>query len=290
MTDQEIVHILVSHQKISDDVQLTKLTDTTYKLADLTNVRIHAVKVVPANVGRGIRGILQAYCRTKQIEELMQPVTDIVHEKDYVIALLDWIDGDSLKGVNRNLLPKFFTKLREWHEKNINADAIYSPYTNEKYESIDDFVVAEATFHLKSAKLADFQKQSIDLLSGLRYGFITVLHGDIHPGNIQFDGNRFTLLDPEYVHCGINLLDLDYIEYDVLPEEETPWWAIVKEAKQSLHAYFAKDTKTRYYTGEIMQSVKTLNLLRSISNSLIYKTGNTEQVVEQYRKFLQTTE
>ena len=224
MKKDEIAEILVSHRKTSSNVEVFSLTDTTFKVADNDNMRHYAVKVIKKNQGRGTRGISQAYFRSRQINDLVQKVTDLILIEDCVIALLEWIDGESLKDVNRNLLPDFFAVLRGWHEKNINAGSIYSPYTDQEYESIDAFIAAEVAYHLNMANLATLESKCIASISGLNYGYATILHGDMHPGNVLFNGSRFVLLDPEYVHCGINLLDLDYIECRRSTEEDPPWW------------------------------------------------------------------
>lgn len=249
-------------------------------------MRRYAVKVIHKKQGRGTRGIMLAYHRSEQIEDLIQPVTDLIQIDDCVIALLDWIHGKSLKEVSRDLLPNFFSLLRDWHNKNINAGSIYSTYTDQEYESINEFIEAEVIFHLNNAELMTMAKKCIALLSGLNYGFITILHGDVHPGNIQFYGSRFMLLDPEYVHCGINVLDLSYIDYNTSLSNESPWWEIALRAKQCLKAYFANDTATKNHIGDVMNSIKILNSLRSINNSLIYKTGNTKCVIEHLRNEL----
>lgn len=44
-------------------------------------------------------------------------------------------------------------------------------------------------------------------------GFVTVNHGDVHPGNILNPNGTYHLLDQEYMHIGLNLLDLGYIDY-----------------------------------------------------------------------------
>jgi hypothetical protein len=229
---------------------------------------------------------MQAYHRAKQVDDLIQPVSDLIEFGNYVIAVLDWIDGDSLKEANLDLLPNFFSLLSDWHKKNINTDAIYSPYTDEEYESVDVFIEAEVIFHLNNAGLSTLARKCIALLSALNYGYSTILHGDIHPGNIQFDGSRFMLLDPEYVHCGINVLDLDYVNFDASPAKESPWWEITLRATECLYAYFADDTDSKDHIGEIMKSVKIINSLRSISNSLIYKTGTTNCAIEHFRNEL----
>ena len=79
------------------------------------------------------------------------------------------------------------------------------------------------------------------MLSALDTGFLTLVHGDFHPGNIIRNNSGIYFLDWAYAHRGVNLLDLDYVEsVDLEAEGETlPWWTVgPAEAGPVLSAYF----------------------------------------------------
>ena len=280
------MQLLISHKRMSSDSQIAKLTDSTFQVVDGATGRRHAVKVINANEGRGTHGIKETWRRTEEVGELVQPVTDLLEFDGYVVALLDWIDGKSLKETNREMLPSFFSRLRCWHSTNEGAAQIYSPYTETEYGSIEEFIDAEVSLHLNSAKLQRVRRQGLEAVSGLHHGFVTLIHGDVHPGNILYTHNRFKLLDPEYVHCSINVLDLDYIDYGTTPAGDSRWWDITKWANECASAYFAIDQYAVDRISEIMHSVRILSSLRSITNTLVYRTGNTGNAIERFRSDL----
>ena len=139
---------------------------------------------------------------------------------------------------------------------------------------------------MNNAGAPGLREVCIRQLSGLQRGFTTVLHGDVHPGNIVVERDRFVLLDPEYVHRGVNLLDLDYIEYFATGTATKPWWAITRWARECVGAYFSGDSFGPVEIGKTMHSVQLLSSLRSITNSLVYKTGNTDEAILRVRREL----
>ena len=286
MTESELRHLLVSRGVISGTAELTRITESTFRADDPASGQRLAVKTVRRCAGRGVRGIEEAKRLIGTELKLVQPVKDLIYVDDDVIALLDWIDGRSLKSESRSMLPAFFTDLRSWHESNRGAGAIYSPHASLEYESVLDFIESEVTHHLNNAGAPGLREVCIRQLSGLRRGFTTVLHGDVHPGNIVVERDRFVLLDPEYVHRGVNLLDLDYIEYFATGTATKPWWAITRWARECVGAYFSGDSFGPVEIGKTMHSVQLLSSLRSITNSLVYKTGNTDEAILRVRREL----
>ena len=118
MTESELRRLLVSRGVISGIAELTQISESTFRADDPATGQRLAVKTVRRCAGRGVRGIEEAKRIIGTELRLVQPVQDLIYVGDDVIALLDWIDGRSLKSESRNMLPAFFTDLRSWHESN----------------------------------------------------------------------------------------------------------------------------------------------------------------------------
>jgi hypothetical protein len=170
---------------------------------------------------------------------------------------------------------------------NAGAVPLYSRYTNLEYASIDDFLSDELTFHLRMADHPFPREACWELLKPLAAGFPTYTHGDVHPGNvIRRPDREYTLLDPEYLHIGVNYLDLDYVDWWGLEADPPPWWVIRLRARQSVAAYFAAVGAEARTIPSIMAAVCLLTTLRSHTNAVRLGTGNCAKVLARLRRVM----
>ncbi len=75
----------------------------------------------------------------------------------------------------------------------------------------------------------------------LAAGYPTLIHGDLHPGNLRLTTRGLFFVDWGYARQTLNFFDLDYVRLLPMPgETEQPWWLITPdEATAVLPAYFA---------------------------------------------------
>ncbi len=275
----QLLEILVSTGVVSISATATKLSARSWRISDLSRDKSFTAKLIPAQEQQLLRGLREAHANPRAMRPLVQPVDRMIEFPTGTLALLPWRRGDTLRERERQRLPEFFAGLRSWHRKNAKQAPLYSRFTKQNYPSIAHFLEGEVRFHMELAGLPGTPNDYLDGLAGLHHGFVTYCHGDVHPGNILFDGEAFTLLDPEYVHVGLNLLELDYIELEGDDADPDAWWQIAEYGRECVAAYFAGDGHSAEVLYRIMGSVKLLTLMRSASNSVLHQTGNTEESV-----------
>lgn len=154
------------------------------------------------------------------------------------LALWEWVEGGDLRQEGRDWLPQAFRLLGHFHAEQRHNGALFSPATGQTYPSVRDLVRGEAA-SLGALLPPSYRPRCAALLRRLECGYPTLIHGDMHPGNLRLapDGLRF--VDWGYARPSLNLFDLDYIRSVDLGEAADEWWHIrPAEAGQILPAYF----------------------------------------------------
>ncbi len=154
------------------------------------------------------------------------------------IAIWDWLEGEDLRVKNRQLLPTFFAELGRFHLRQHNAGQVYSPTTGLGYRSLETMLDAEILYlgALYSEPERIYQSA---LAAILRQGYVTLIHGDVHPGNMYWSQSGLHLVDWGYALNSLNLFDLAYVRTCPLNGDED-WWIInPPEAEPALQAYYA---------------------------------------------------
>jgi hypothetical protein len=172
------------------------------------------------------------------------PRPDLVYQiklPGITIACWEWLEGADLRTQRRDLLPEAFEQLGLFHAQQRHAGQVESPITQRVYDTVQRLVEAEILY------LARHHEEQIRKAAGLAgsllgTGYATVIHGDMHPGNLHLTGQGLKFVDWGYCIPSLNLFDLGYIEtiefYN--PDEEMPWWIIrPDEARSVLPAYYA---------------------------------------------------
>jgi hypothetical protein len=225
-------------------------------------------KVIEAEDETAIHALSLAEADSHRTESLLQKVLAIRSFETHVIALLEWIDGVTVKQGSREDLPRFFAKLGAWHRGNQTDEPVASPYTGRRYDDIGAYLAETAACQLERMDLTSQIDTCRSYLSPLTNGFKTLVHGDVHPGNILQAGNRYVLLDPELVHIDICFLDLDYLNPDPTNIESREWWWIGDEAVECVRAYLRSTGIPNQRAFAVVRAVHILTLMRSYTNAL----------------------
>jgi aminoglycoside phosphotransferase (APT) family kinase protein len=205
-----------------------------------------------------------------------------------LIAVMEWIPGTTLREGSQDDLPAFFEQLARWHLGNAGSLPLYSRYTNLECASVEDFLSEELTLHLQMTGDRLPRDACWELLEPLALGFPTYVHGDVHPGNVmRRPGQGHALLDPEYLHIGVNYLDLDYVDWWGLEADPAPWWAIRVQARESVGAYFAALDADGRTIPKIMTAICLLTTLRSHTNAVRLGAGNCADLVARVRTIME---
>lgn len=156
------------------------------------------------------------------------------------VAVWEWLDGEDLRAGQRQNMPQAFTMLGEFHAEKRHAGTVYSPVTHQPFASVPDLLAAELR-GLCSGFSAEVQTACASVFKRLEVGYPTVIHGDMHPGNIILTRQGLCFTDWGYALSSLNLFDLDYIQVvDLDGEQERNWWTIsAQEAPEVLSAYYA---------------------------------------------------
>ncbi len=154
------------------------------------------------------------------------------------LALWEWVDGEDLRQEGRDLLPQAFRLLGHFHAAQRHIGPLSSPVTGQVYASVADLLRGEAET-LGSLLPPSFRRPCADLLMRLTCGYPTLIHGDMHPGNLRRAADGLRFVDWGYARRSLNLFDLDYIRSLDLGEPAAEWWLIrPDEARQVLPGYF----------------------------------------------------
>lgn len=155
------------------------------------------------------------------------------------LAVWEWVEGDDLRSAHRELLPEAFRRLGEFHASQRGNGPVSSSVTGQSYETAEAFLQGETRalcVDLSSAQRGACAR----IMQRLSCGYPTLIHGDIHPGNLRAAPSGLVFLDWGYARRSINLLDLDYVRSIPIQPPETDWWIIQpEEAEGVLSAYFS---------------------------------------------------
>ncbi len=160
--------------------------------------------------------------------------------KQTTLACWKWAMGVDLRREQRDALPRAFAELGRFHANRRNVEPVYSLTTRRCFTAVNAMLQDELTTlttGLGEAVIA----QCATALGRLKAGYVTCIHGDLHPGNIRVAGNKVQFVDWGYSVNSLNLFDLCYVHRFLFLKQDTiTWWQIgPAEADAVLEAYFS---------------------------------------------------
>jgi thiamine kinase-like enzyme len=129
------------------------------------------------------------------------------------------------------------------------------------------------------------RKRCTEVIARLEAGFATLIHGDMHPGNVIATPEKIWLVDWSYACNSLNLFDLDYVQSFPI-ESSGPAWAQIypEEARMVLPAYFKAAGLEGLDITRIHQAVMVWSLLRSIENAV--KNGYRSEALKERQQLM----
>lgn len=155
------------------------------------------------------------------------------------IACWAWVAGSDLRAEHRGRLPDAFAALGRFHASARHDGPLRaSPLSDDSHPSVRALVAAERD-RLVPLVDEDLRPRFARLLDRLELGYGTIVHGDMHPGNVLLADGGLTFVDWSMARPSLNLFDLEYIE-SVDLEPPNRFWAYMQpaEAPAILAAYF----------------------------------------------------
>jgi len=184
------------------------------------------------------------------------------------LAAWPWLKGSDLRSGQRGLLVQAFTQLGRFHAARRHIGAVYSPVTHHAYTSVPDLLSADLQV-LCSGFSEAVWAACRQHFTRLEAGYPTVIHGDMHPGNIYQTADGLWFTDWGYALSSLNLFDLDYIECcEPVQPGTRSWWSITpQEAESILPAYFDACGMGGVDHHRLQRAVMVYNELRSHANA-----------------------
>ena len=242
----------------------------------------YLVKWISAHDGAGQNELRVGRLFRKQA---LLPVPQLVFEKPVeggVIAGWEWAEGLDLRTHRRDRLPEVFGWLGQLHRAMRNQGQVAAPMSSRTYATVRELVEAES---VRLTALVEPAVRGIcaEWLSRLEIGYSTLIHGDMHPGNVILGDDRVWFVDWGYARNSLNLFDLDYIHSVSMPGSQQ-FWAIIHphEAMSVLDAYFDAAGIPCDDVLAIHRAVMVWNLLRSLESGL--ENGNATEAARARRQ------
>ena len=155
------------------------------------------------------------------------------------LAVWEWAGEEDLRIHGRDLLPQAFRLLGNFHAGQRHPGPVSSPVTGRSYASVPDLLQGEAD-DLGGLLPPAWRPRCAAGLAILECGYPTLIHGDMHPGNLRRAVDGVLFVDWGYSRRSLNLFDLDYIRSVDLEDDPHEWWHIrPPEAERILPDYFA---------------------------------------------------
>jgi Ser/Thr protein kinase RdoA (MazF antagonist) len=183
------------------------------------------------------------------------------------LAVWEWVDGSDLRSTRRNSLPEAFRKLGAFHASQRGAFPVSSPISGNEYESIQALIDGE-TGIVCAGLPPTLGERCTRILQSLSCGYPTLIHGDMHPGNLIASAAGPVFVDWGFARRSINLFDLDYVESRPIQPAEAAWWVIrPEEAEAVFKAYFPACGLAEADAMEIHRAVMVWAALWSLYNA-----------------------
>lgn len=193
-------------------------------------------------------------------DNIIQKYSDIIHLDDYILLFTKEFTEDN----SGKKIPLLYEKLASFHLSNrtdsLPVSSNYLDYN--EFGTISEMVDFEFKNHIKNITVKDKISELKDMIEPLKNGFATIIHGNIHPGNV-LSNNTPILIDTETIHISNNLYDFEFL--DLFDLNNCSPWYIKHDAKSCYRRYFEVLNIVGVERYEIVKAIETLNLLRENS-------------------------
>ncbi len=220
---------------LSGPLKLTHLQANAYELRHGSGALF--VKVIPHGDPIGMNEIVVNQTLLTRDDLPVPRLILTTGVGDATLACWEWLEGGDLRTGSRHLLPEAFALLGRFHLARRHTGPVFSPTTHTAHGSIRELLDAERAV-LCDGWNPDVKSACDPLFAMLEIGYPTLIHGDMHPGNLRLTERGLQFVDWGYARHSLNLFDLDYVRSVDLGDEGPSWWTIQPaEAPAVLSAY-----------------------------------------------------
>ena len=240
--------------------------------------RAYALKVRKRDTGH-VQVALSVLPIVNDPEGLLEQYAAAVAVDDEVLLLSRWIAGTTARDAP-TYLPELFAKLARFHTANPWRGQVTTKYVDGKpFDRIEDMLESEISVLLTDLPSEIDPNRVVGGVEPLRSGLSCITHDDVNPGNIMVYFGTPMLIDCEWVHGGLNLLDLEYL--DLLSINTGKWWAIQEQATACLRAYFGE---LGLAASEANRQANALGLLQAIRHNTHVRYRKESSAYERARE------
>lgn len=212
---------------------------------------------------------IEIYQNQLKADEICIPsLLGLIRTDNGILGIWEYLEGPDLRKSDRHRIPEAFQALGEFHIRHRSKSDSESEITISMYADISDMLDHEITT-VSGMSSDPLIHDCRDILESLEIGFVTLTHGDLHPGNLVLSHGRVCFVDWGYSRHTLNFSDLGYLwDSDICIDAPEGWWMIIKEARDSLNAYLDATGKGSLSSREIMLAVMVRSQLHSLSNAI----------------------
>ena len=198
--------------------------------------------------------------------ELPAPrLVEVIKTSAARIACWEWLNGSDLRQNERQHLARAFERLGQFHKKQRHHGSVYSPITRQPFLSAKELLDDDWNFLTTACDIPQYARRSH--LAPLETGYPTIIHGDMHPGNLRLTANGLYFVDWGFAQPSLNLFDLDYIHAIAL-DPNPDWWIIrPDEAASVLPSYYQSCGMDGANQSQLQRSIMIYTELHSLYNA-----------------------
>ena len=201
--------------------------------------------------------------RIRDTESLIQKYTCVIKTPEFYFLISDWIDGRHPEDNRQSRISDFFESLGKLNISNSSEGPFKSMYSGiASFDSIQELLDCEIGEHLKYLDKTFPIRDIRSVLSSLYRGEGCLVFEDMNIGNMRIsDSGKLYLIDTEWLHYGLNLLQFDHVNY--FGFEKNEWYNITDTAKSCYAAYFSQMEFGEDEVNAQIRGIELLSLLRS---------------------------
>ncbi|QQO10049.2 hypothetical protein [Breznakiella homolactica] len=189
--------------------------------------------------------------------------------KNYFV-LEKYVEGDTDPETIRAIMPGIFYKIGVFHRENKAEGRVWSMYSDgRKFDSIEDMVRYEFSYHESYWEDTKTLDPCLSAVMNLTKGFRTVLHGDLHLGNVILRDSGPVLIDTEWSALSLNMFEFEHVDFFGISRDYSE--KVTDNALDCYRAYFYALGINEKISNELIRGYNVLKVMRKNTYDRYYK-------------------